>query len=106
FAGQLVGVELVVVWLDVLDSEAKPTSDWRMGRGAVAVAIRVIAITLLEVVEVSWREGSALLRDLLDIGSSIVDPGSLGGAALRQEDDIRLCPLRIRAEGPTRTTEK
>ncbi len=95
-ADPLESVELVVVLLDLVDREAAPATVARVSLAALAPAVRVVAVALLELGEVLRGERSALLGDLRDVGASVVDPGALGWSALGEEDDVGLGALGVR----------
>jgi hypothetical protein len=91
--------------LDLVQRETTPSAIVRIVLGTLALAIRVAPEAFLEPCEVLWAKGPALLRDLGDVGASIVNPGASGWLALREKDDVGLRALGVRTEGATRATE-
>src|SRR5262249_15377844 len=65
-------------------------------------AVRVGAVTLLELGEMFGHEWPVLLRNARHIGSAIEDPNGLRGSSLLKEHDVRFDALAVWRKGAAR----
>src|ERR1700722_2452294 len=75
------------------------------GVGALAQAVRVFAVTPLEILKVYLGEGSVLFCDPRYIGTSVKDPYFLGRTALLEKDYVCFHALAVRRESSARQSQ-